>query len=146
MKVRDQHEIDLLGGIAGAAKAGLQATERPSAPPLSGAGVHENDLLPGVHEKTRFGAVEEVRFFLHRARDGGHDFLLPVQPARLELAASVVERCHLEIADSEAMEAGYLIMMLGCVGPDRHWMSQRDAEHGCCDEDRRRHVFHSRLS
>src|SRR5437899_12960229 len=91
MKVRDQHEIDLLGGIAGAAKAGLQATERPSAPPLSRASIHENDLLPGVHEKTRFGAVEEARFFLHRVRDGGHDSLLPVQPARRELAASVVE-------------------------------------------------------
>src|SRR3981189_2685855 len=91
VKVRDQNEIHLLGGIAGTAKACLQTTERPSAPPLSRAGVHENDLLPGIHEKTRFGAVEEVRFFLHRARDGGHDFLLPVQPARLELAASVVE-------------------------------------------------------
>src|SRR5712691_9228420 len=121
MKVRDQHEIDLLGGIAGAAKTGLQATERPSAPPLSGAGIHENDLLPGVHEETRFGAVEEVRIFPHRVRDGGHDVLLPVQPALLDLAASVGERRHLGIADVEAMEAGYLIMMLGCVGPDRHW-------------------------
>src|SRR2546430_4291226 len=100
MKVRDQHEIDLIGGIAGAAKAGLQATERPSAPPLSGAGVHENDLLPGVHEETRFGAVEEVRFFLHRARDGGYDYLLPVHQARLELPHSVLERYHLEFADS----------------------------------------------
>src|SRR2546430_16358140 len=99
MKVRDQHEIDLLGGIAGAAKAGLEATERPSAPPLSGAGVHENDLLPGVHEETRFGAGEEVRFLLHRARDGGRDFLLPVQPARLALAAPVVERYTLEVAE-----------------------------------------------
>src|SRR5712664_206975 len=51
MKVRDQHEIDLLGGIAGAAKAGFQATERPTAPPLSRAGIHENDLLPSVHEE-----------------------------------------------------------------------------------------------
>src|SRR5207237_1966077 len=91
MNVRDQHEIDRCGGIAGAPKPGLQATERPAAPPLSGAGIHENDLLPSVHEKTRFGAVEEVRFFLHRACDGGHDFVLPVQPARLELSASVVE-------------------------------------------------------
>jgi hypothetical protein len=44
-------EIDLLGGIAGAAKAGLQATERPAAPPLSRAGIDENDLLPSIHEE-----------------------------------------------------------------------------------------------
>jgi hypothetical protein len=48
----------------------------------------------------------------------------PFQPARLELAASIVERRHLEIADIEAMEAGYLIMMLGCAGPGRHWTGQ----------------------
>jgi len=91
---------------------------------LSRAGIYENDLLPGVHEKTRFGAVEEVRFFLRHVRDGGHESLLPVQPALLELAASVVERRHLEIADSEAMEAGYLIMMLGCGGPGKRWTGQ----------------------
>src|ERR1700720_1361916 len=106
MKMRDQHEIDLLGGIAGAAKAGFQATQRPSTPPLSRAGIHENDLSPGVHEETRFGAVEEVRFLFQRVRDGSHDPLLPVQPPRLELAASIVERRHLEIADIEAMKAG----------------------------------------
>jgi len=51
-------------------------------------------------------------------------FFRPFSQRGLELAASVVKRRHLEIADSETLEAGHLIMMLGRGGPGRRWTGQ----------------------
>ncbi|MEZ5906758.1 MAG: hypothetical protein R3C69_17245 [Geminicoccaceae bacterium] len=108
VEMRDDHPVDLLGGIAG---IGDRLDQTPlGEPPGTVAGVEENELLAGVHEQRREGDLHAARrqeVLLGIGRDGlGRLVVAEDRVGPVELDRAVEQGRNLEIAELETIEGG----------------------------------------